>query len=35
MSLQGKIVRIKRAHFKDDAGLIGAYVLVMDAQQHA
>lgn len=35
MSLQGKMVKIKRAHFKDDAGIIGAYVLVTDAQQRA
>ncbi len=33
MSLQGAMVKIKRAHFKDDAGLIGAYVLVTDAKQ--
>lgn len=32
MSLQGGMVRIKRAQFKDNAGLIGAYVLVNDAR---
>ncbi|MDE2027404.1 MAG: ROK family protein [Candidatus Omnitrophica bacterium] len=33
MSLQGKAFKIKRAQFKDDAGIIGAYVLVTNAQR--
>jgi len=33
MSLQGSAFKIKRAKFKDDAGIIGAYVLVMNAQK--
>ncbi len=33
MSLQGRAFKIKRAQFKDDAGIIGAYVLVMNAQR--
>ena len=33
MSLQGSAFRIKRAKFKDDAGIIGAYVLVTNAQR--
>jgi len=33
MSLQGRAFRIKRAQFKDDAGIIGAYVLVTNAQK--
>jgi len=32
MSLQGAAFKIKRAKFKDDAGIIGAYVLVTDAK---
>jgi len=32
MSLQGRAFTIKRAEFKDDAGIIGAYVLVTNAQ---
>lgn len=35
MSLQGRTFRIKRAHFKDDAGIIGAFVLVTDAQKQS
>jgi hypothetical protein len=30
--LQGSIVRIKRAKFGDDAGIIGAQVLVYNAK---
>ena len=33
MSLQGSAFKIKRAQFKDDAGIIGAYVLVTNAQK--
>ncbi len=33
MSLQGSAFKIKRAEFKDDAGIIGAYVLVTNAQK--
>jgi glucokinase len=33
MSLQGRAFKIRRAHFKDDAGIIGAYVLVTNAQK--
>ncbi len=33
MSLQAGAFKIKRAQFKDDAGIIGAYVLVTNAQQ--
>ncbi len=33
MSLQGAAFKIKRAKFKDDAGIIGAYVLVTNAQR--
>ena len=33
MSLQGSAFKIKRAKFKDDAGIIGAYVLVTNAQK--
>jgi glucokinase len=33
MSLQGSAFKIKRAKFKDDAGIIGAYVLVTNAQR--
>ena len=33
MSLQGAAFKIKRAEFKDDAGIIGAYVLVTNAQK--
>ena len=33
MSLQGSAFKIKRAQFKDDAGIIGAYVLVTNAQR--
>ena len=33
MSLQGAAFKIKRAKFKDDAGIIGAYVLVTNAQK--
>lgn len=33
MSVQGSAFTIKRAEFKDDAGIIGAYVLVMNAQR--
>jgi glucokinase len=33
MSLQGSAFKIKRAEFKDDAGIIGAYVLVTNAQR--
>jgi len=33
MSLQGAAFQIKRAKFKDDAGIIGAYVLVTNAQK--
>jgi len=33
MSFQGSAFKIKRAHFKDDAGIIGAYVLVTNAQK--
>jgi len=33
MSLQGSAFKIKRAKFKDDAGIIGAYVLVVNAQR--
>ena len=33
MSLQGASFKIKRAKFKDDAGIIGAYVLVTNAQK--
>ncbi|MDE1920899.1 MAG: ROK family protein [Candidatus Omnitrophica bacterium] len=33
MRLQGRAFKIKRAEFKDDAGIIGAYVLVMNAQR--
>jgi glucokinase len=33
MSLQGSAFKIKRAKFKDDAGIIGAYVLVKNAQR--
>jgi len=33
MSLQGAAFKIKRAKFKDDAGIIGAYVLVMNAKR--
>ncbi len=33
MSVQGRAFKIKRAAFKDDAGIIGAYVLVMNAQR--
>ena len=33
MSLQGSAFKIKRANFKDDAGIIGAYVLVTNAQR--
>ena len=33
MSLQGAAFKIKRAQFKDDAGIIGAYVLVTNAQR--
>ncbi len=33
MSLQGAAFKIKRAAFKDDAGIIGAYVLVTNAQK--
>ena len=33
MSLQGSVFKIKRAQFKDDAGIIGAYVLVTNAQK--
>jgi len=33
MSLQGSAFKIKRAKFKDDAGIIGAYVLVTHAQR--
>lgn len=32
MSLQGSAFKIKRAKFKDDAGIIGAYVLVTNAK---
>ena len=32
MSLQGSMVRIKRAKFGDDAGIIGAQVLVYNAK---
>lgn len=32
MSLQGSIVKIKRAKFKDDAGIVGAQVLVYNAK---
>jgi hypothetical protein len=33
MSFQGATFKIKRAHFKDDAGIIGAYALVTNAQR--
>ena len=33
MSVQGAAFKIKRAKFKDDAGIIGAYVLVTNAQK--
>ena len=33
MSLQGSAFKIKRAKFKDDAGIIGAYVLVTNARK--
>ncbi|MBF0570932.1 MAG: ROK family protein [Candidatus Omnitrophica bacterium] len=33
MGLQGSAFKIKRAKFKDDAGIIGAYVLVTNAQR--
>jgi len=33
MSLQGSAFKIKRAQFKDDAGIIGAYVLVTNAKK--
>jgi len=33
MSLQGSAFKVKRAQFKDDAGIIGAYVLVTNAQR--
>ncbi len=33
MSLQGAAFKIKRAKFKDNAGIIGAYVLVTNAQK--
>jgi glucokinase len=33
MSLQGSAFKIRRAKFKDDAGIIGAYVLVTNAQR--
>jgi glucokinase len=33
MSLQGSAFKVKRAEFKDDAGIIGAYVLVTNAQK--
>jgi glucokinase len=33
MSLQGSAFKIKRAKFKDDAGIIGAYVLVTNAKK--
>ena len=33
MSLQGSAFKVKRAKFKDDAGIIGAYVLVTNAQR--
>ena len=33
MSLQGSIVKIKRAKFGDDAGIIGAQVLVYNAKK--
>jgi len=33
MSLQGSAFKIKRVKFKDDAGIIGAYVLVTNAQK--
>jgi len=33
MSFQGSAFKIKRAQFKDDAGIIGAYVLVTNAQK--
>ena len=33
MSFQGAAFKIKRAQFKDDAGIIGAYVLVTNAQK--
>ena len=33
MGLQGSAFKIKRADFKDDAGIIGAYVLVTNAQR--
>ena len=33
MSVQGSAFKIKRAQFKDDAGIIGAYVLVTNAQK--
>ena len=33
MSLQGSAFKIKRAAFKDDAGIIGAYVLVTNAEK--
>ncbi len=33
MSFQGRTFKIKRAQFKDDAGIIGAYALVKNAQR--
>jgi len=33
MSLQGSAFKVRRAQFKDDAGIIGAYVLVTNAQK--
>jgi len=33
MSVQGAAFKLKRAKFKDDAGIIGAYVLVTNAQK--
>jgi glucokinase len=33
MSLQGAAFKLRRAQFKDDAGIIGAYVLVTNAQK--